>query len=788
MGRKKKGGGITDKLSSVFTKQTEAAPEGEAVAAANNRKQTSVLHETVFETVSGICRRNKLFVVKRDNEDLYVGLYLNLDDIGGLSAKSKDEAKGSMVSQINVGNITVMFNKDLEKQNGLIFVPTMDTIEHMMEYTLLRENQGYKLALIDAQGDGDFELTDVIVSLEYVHKCHTKRISIKDKLKRYLEDVDTSVDLNTYGKPQQEEPDDAGDGVPDESVPSEPEYLQDEQQEWQDDPELDSPPDFDGADMEDSMSGDIFSDDDSGYESEGDDPFGSDISSDDSDGFDSGDGSGGYDYNGEEVEVDYTLSRQTVSRRFFNDDLEVELDTASLDQALSAYVEFRPIAMRPNGTWLSDIINPLIATANDELFTAHMEILGDIQTEYLNQLEDAYLTQMGQLQSDAVKEGLAKYKAIYDDEMSKMKEYVEADQKKLQEAWDQRVKDAGEAARVTAVQAYKMKYQPAFDEQMRAIPMMAQAELDAKFAAARGEFLTDVKSQLLRALDVQNSKLVQNAVAAYKARMPDEAALLEKHKKIIQDTLDAHREEEMSRIRVLGDELKRDNRVASVIEEYNRKAEAATAEFESRIAAMQADMESQRQRFQTDLMTKSQEIADMQTARSAEQSSWNNRVNELLTQVRELQESKQREVEIRVGEMRAERDSYSEKYADLQKSQKHGHMLMIAICVIACIATLFVGMLLGSQLGGSGKDKPDPAPVTDTTEPGVGLDDISGTPDVSGTVDPNTPGGTDVVTPDGGDVTTQPGGDVVTPPEVPEDPDGITPEEWAGMQDPVIGG
>lgn len=778
-GKKKDKGAGLGKLATMFTKQSEPAPEGDDVAvAANKRKQSSVLHETVFETVSGICRKNKLFVVRRDNEDLYVGLYLDLNDIGGLSAKSKDEAKGSMVSQINVGNITVMFNSELESQNGLIFIPTLDTVEHMMEYTLLRENQGYKLALIDAQGDGDFELTDVRVSLEYVHKCHSKRINIKDKLKRYLEDVDTTVDLNTYGKtPQQDEADDAVDEAVEAS--GEPEYMQEEPQEWQEDPELDGQdggePDFDGEDREEDFN-DPFSDGGDegdaygGYEGSGEQEYGG--------------GSDGQD-DGEEVEVDYNIARQAVSRKFFNDDLVVELDTASLDQALSAYTEFRPIAMRPEGSWLSDIINPLIAAANEELFNAHNEILGDVQTEYLNQLEEAYLTQMSQLQSESVAAGLAKYQAQYDEQKAGLQEIIDKEQAAAKAAWEQKLHDAGEAARVTAIQAYKMKYQAQFEEQYKAIPMGLQAELDAAFISARGKFLTDVKAGLLRALDVQNSKLVQNAVNAYKARLPDEAALLEKHKKIIQDTLDAHREEEMSRIRVLDDEMKRNNRVAAIIEEYDKKSAAATTEFESRIAAMRADIEAQRQQFQSDLAAKNQELSEMQAKHTADQASWNNRMNELLTQIREVTDSKQREADTRVAEMRAERDSMSDKYADLQKSQKHGYTMMIAICVVACIAVFAIGMLIGTRLGGgkADSDVPEPPAVSDVTDPGGS--DVAADPNVP--VEPTDPGTT--TTPDPVD----PGTSTQPEPMTPTDPgmtggDDLTPEEWAGMQDPVIGG
>ena len=785
--KKEKKGGFN--VPGIFKKQPVEEQDGSSTGstksvASNTRKASPILHETVFETVAGICRKNKLFVVRRDDEDVYVGIYLNLDDIGGLSAKTKDESKGSMVSQINSGHISVMFNSDLDAQNGLIFIPTEDTIGHMMEYALLREDRTYALVLIDAHGEGDFEKTDVLVDLEFLEKCHAKKIHIKTKLGKYLEDVkiDGQPDLSSYGGQnkatstvQQEDEDvvfDAGGEEPEEA-------------------------DFSGADMGGEDDG-LFGDEPfgEGYEGE----YGSGPTEYDAGGYGSGEYEGGYGdgYGGEgeadgygeedgegeeEVEIDYTMSRQAVSRRFFNDDLAIELDTAGLDAALSGYMEFRPIPLRPEGAWLSDVINPLIVTANQELFDLHKQHLGDVQVTYLNGLESAYLAQMSKLSSPEIKAKLLQFQSEYDKNKSEALPKLLAERQAAAKAdWEKRVKDYGEAARVAAEQSYKSKYQQQFDEAYASIEADLQRTLDTEFASTRGAYLTEQKAVLYQALDVQNAELIQNAIEEYKALIPAELALLKHHQEVIAEQVAQRREEEMSRIRVLDDELSRDTQIAALTAQYNEKVASVSTDFEARIAGLQSDMDQQASRYQSELAAKDRAMAELREQYSNDREDWNSRTNEFLTKLREADEAKEREVKIRVDEMRAERDSYSEKYEHLQKTQKHGYMMMIAIAVVACIAALCIGMLAGSVFFGGDKKSGDKAPdalpaYSDTNpdeQPASALPENPGDGQAGADENP-------AVEPAGDPVPAEPDAAVQ-----PEQGDGISDTDWANLQDPVL--
>ena len=130
---------------------------------------SSILHESVPETVLDDLSSNEAFVMNRDGEDVYVGLLLNADDIGGISKKSnRDEAKGSIIECINSGRIKTLITNALMDEDKLVIIPDAVTIDAMDEYELLAEAP-YKLCYIN--DNCEVEETDVASVEGWRAKC-----------------------------------------------------------------------------------------------------------------------------------------------------------------------------------------------------------------------------------------------------------------------------------------------------------------------------------------------------------------------------------------------------------------------------------------------------------------------------------------------------------------------------------------------------------------------------------------------------------------------------------------
>lgn len=750
--RKKKKDGDSD--------EPESRKSDKQVGANRSRKDESVIRETVFETAVSIMKANKLFRVSRDDEDLFVGILLKFDDIGGLSKKDmKDESKGQIITLINSGGIASIFTADLKSKDQIVFIPNKATLEQMSEFSLLADDLEYELVLVNAY-DETIEGTDVFVSLDYLMKCHKSNMGIASKLTQVLEPTLLPGDEgynSGSAEPRGFEPE------------PEPEPMAAAASTFDESDGL-----IGGDDPEDYGSDGDYSDDGDGYSGDdGDGEFEDFEGGEFEDGEPSGesdDGEGGYDpedgqESGPSVYVGAESSAMALSRKFFNDDMARELDTSALEQAIAGIGQFRPLLMRPEDTWLNQQLNVMIDLANRELFALHQQNLDVVRNAYLNAIGSAYIDEMSQVQDYKSDERYAQIAAQVEEASAGVDDMVVKERERLKAEWDEKVRNAGEVARMNAEQQYRERYQYQYEERLRNI----DAEVRAGLQAAENRAIAELKSARQREaqirLDHLDSEQIAIAVDAYREMLASEAELYTKHESEIMQFLENSREEEIARIRVLDSELSRDEKVTQIQNEYKAKAEALQADFETRIAALQSDIDTTHIRHNRDLADKDAAYAALQAKYDADKSEWKAQVSDLTAEVVKANESKEREVKIRVDEMRAERDSYSQKYDHLVKTQKSTSMLMLALGVAAVLAALMVGIVIGGRLynPGSGNEpvQDDSPAVSDTVLDDNAQDGNSDAQEDPGTGTPQEPSG----------------GEQQEPASDPA---------WEAMQDPVI--
>lgn len=732
-GKKRKDDGAEEKLSSEERRaQREARREarknkakpgsddgedsgrsGKSVGA-NRKKDETIIREMVFETAMSLMKPNKLFRVTRDDEDLYVGILLKFESIGGLSKKDmRDESKGQIITLINNGGIASVFTNELKAKECIVFIPDKSTLAQMAEFSLLADDLDYELVLVNPY-DETIENTGVFVNLDYLQKCHNTNTPISGKLAKVLEPTLMPGD-DGYNRQPEPAP------APEPAAPAQPAYVPPD--------DLPQEPEPDGEPYEDDYGGD--SPPDSGDDG---DPFGFDNVGDDDSGVIGEDGdpdAGDGETEGVGTPTAYVspeTSALALSRKFFNDNMARELDTSALDQAIAGISQFRPLLTRPEDTWLNQQLNALIDMANRELFALHQQNLDAVRNGYLNTIGNVYIAEMSQVMDYKSDPRYADIVEQSETAGAGIDEIIAEERARLNEEWDRKVHDAGEAARINAEQSYKQRYQYQHEERLRNIDAEVRAGLQAAENAAVSDLKAVRKQEAEVRLDKRDSEEITKAVEEYKALLEGEAALYEKHESEILKFLEEHREEEIARVKVLGTELERDEKIAQIQAEYKSRAEALKSDFEARTTAMQSDMDRMRARHERDLADKDTAYAELQSKYDADKQEWRGQISDLTDQIVRANESKEREVQIRVAEAKAERDSYSEKYDHLVKTQKSSSLLFIALAVIAAIAALMVGIVIGGRVLGS-PEKPvldAPPAVSDTVLPEGGTDTGTG--------------------------------------------------------------
>ncbi len=748
---------------------TAGEKPGKSVGANRNRKDESIIRETVFETAMSSMRGNKPFCVQRDGEDLCVGILLQLAKIGGLTGKDKnDESKGSIITLINNGAIASLYTSELKSEDSIVFIPTVDTLNQMSEFYLLADDIEYELVLI-SPSDETIEHTGVNVSLDYLIKLHKSKGSIKAKLGDILEDA----------APEGQEP------VP-YVAPPEPTLEPARGQAGADDPF--GPDDTgSGSDGDYGLGGDVppdLDDGDDGDDEDGEDPTASDLDLQDA----AGQGQAAQPDAGyapaqeqpqapppppEPVYVSPEQSMQAMHRKFFNDDMSRDLDTSALEQALAGIGQFRALLLRPEGTWLNEQLNVLIDLANQELYALHEQNLSVVRNQYLTEIGAAYIEEMSAVGDYQADERYATIKAKVDAAMAGIDAMIEEERTKLQAEWDEKVRNAGEAARIHAEQTYRERYLYQHEERMRSI----DSEMRAGAQAGELNAIADLKkARMIEAeqrLDLRDSAIIARVVDEYRELLIAETELYRRHESTILKFLDENRANEIARIQVLGKDLDRDDQIAQIQAEYQTRAASMTAEFESRISALQSDIESARVRYAQELSEKDAKYRELQAKYDSDRAEWREQVRDLTDEVGRITEANRRDTDIRVAEIKAQRDSYSDKYDHLVAMQRKGNMLIIAIAVVACLLMFAVGMLLGGGLGGKSDKAPadNPSGIQADVNLGQGDSGEAGASDPSNEVQGN-PG---AQAPDDNTLDTS-GDDSQSPAD----------EQWAAMQDPPL--
>lgn len=741
----------------------------------NRRKDEKVIRETVFETAGSIMRKNKPFAVKRDGEDLYVGAYLKFSDIGGLSKKDmKDESKGSIINLINNGRIQNIYDSELADEEAIVFIPDKDTVWHMDEYALLSEDVQYELVLVSLS-DETIEHTGVEVNLAYLKKCHETGQNIRVKLGSVLEDA--TLDAGHMAAPEPGAPGLSGSRGSYAYAPEpEPEATSgagyggsgsDGYVIEQGEPEsgyIGGPGDEQdgGEDFVDGYDPDEPADDgdEDGESDEGEDAAAGDVY-----------GSGPPEE--QDTYVDREQASRALRRKFFGGGLERELDSSALDQALEAFAYPVEIELRDEGSWLGDQVNAFIVHANAQLEDLHARNMAVVQQEYLNTVGRAYSERLAEavsgLEADPRYEDLqAKSKAIEATIPSK----VAAETEKLKADWENRVRSAGESARVSAEQAYKDRYGYQHDERLKNV----EADIRAGMMSAINKKIADLKAvreaEAKAALDTIDSDAIEAATAHYAELHEAETALAEEFTATIRQLLDEKAADEMVRVRVLEDELARDRQLEALQQEYADRAKALQADFDARVSAISSDLDMARKRHAADMADKDAEIKAIRAKAQEEKDELREHVRGLMTDVERVTQSKKTEVEVRTSELKAEKDALQQHYDQLSSSHRKTDMAIIGVAVLASLVLFFVGFLLGGRGGDRPQEGQKPAVTDVADQEGQDTQDTGDGPqggqeDGSG----QDSGGTSQPGPDSG------GGQ-----------DGLSPEDqqWAAMQDPVI--
>lgn len=670
---------------------SSATPKVKTKARKSKSPMASIFRESVLETVMVDFRENDAFIHREGGKDKYVGILLDTHDIGGLDKKSKKvEAKGQMIECINSGKIKTLITEDLMEVDSIIFVPELTTLAAMDEFSLLSDAK-YELCYVEPNGDVEMlgtkvtykEITDILVN------------------DGHIDDILGSEDDNMPA----EEPD----ALLDDNLP-------------------DNGSDSDVSD-EDGL--DNFDDAEELFEDDGDD-----IPVLDEDGNEMGNGAddavvpnvsaGNVGYGQDfftqgmqpqqaampqpqsetepEPEMENTIpqewSEEAIVRKFYSDELGLEVTTAPFDAQFMQGNSFVPFDEARPSSWLNDSLNEMAKQANDEMQRMHSENLFLMRERYFRLLSAHCDRIRKDLDVNDSSTLYGQMKQQLDDEhaagLQSMDAQISAQKEELEATWKQRLQEVGMDAAREAQHKYRERYQSAHDQQIYDIADAVRANVDAEYRYGIHDMNERRQMEASALLDLGISEVLDEISSMYLSTLENERVRYRELAENMRVFQSDYLEQDIARTSVLQEELRQTEKADIVLAEQTAKIQALTEEYAAKRKELTTEIESLQRENKSRLETM-RKTCDMDVQRAvSDKEAMNEQYNNLLEKYKSLDAAKDEQYKARMGELRDELAAWSEKYDHVVEVHQKSNRVAILCVIAAMIAAVSIGFIGGA--------------------------------------------------------------------------------------------
>lgn len=637
----------------------------------------SILSESVMETVLAEMKGNKPCIAERDGSPVYVGLLLDVADIGGLSKKSrKDEAKGSIIECMNSGRIKTLITPELMEAERLIIVPDILTVDAVDEFGLLTEAP-YKLAFVT--DDGMVEQTDIPATYQEFAELVSNDGDVMDLL------ADKGVDWV---------------------------FEPDDESAVEDEVELDEPVASDGTEIMDALP------DDDSFDVFDDEAFMDDEPPVDETPVDEEPAAPAHmaePEEGESVEpeeeepveeeVDYgeevpdALVEEAITRVFHSDDLGLSVSTDAFDAQFvhdNAYIPFNED--RGEG-WLAEYVSNMAKDANTEMQRIHRENIMAARKSYY-ELLSGYCEQIQKdLDDEDPETKYGQLKQGLDDSrraaLQDVERRVSVRKAEMQGDWEKELEKVGQEAAARAQQQHRERFGKLQDEKIYRIEPTVRAQIEDDYRDHLRDLQAQRRAEASKRLDYAETETLVEVGEVYQRNLAAEAEQYRIWREAINSFIDDNRKEDIAHDKMLAEELAQTNKAEQVMAEYREKFAAQTQEFEAKAASLKAELDAAERKMREEYDLKATRLderyADMVSQRDSVQA----KLDDLLGKYAALDSRKDEEYRARLLEVQGEKDSWMEKFEHVSQVHRRSNYISVALTIVAVVAALAIGCIFG---------------------------------------------------------------------------------------------
>lgn len=403
-----------------------------------------------------------------------------------------------------------------------------------------------------------------------------------------------------------------------------------------------------------------------------------------------------------DVEVTEEQMNEAITRRFYSDDLGLEISTEAFDAQFLHTNPYIPFDENRGDGWLNKYLNQMSKDANIEMRRMHQQNLFEMREMFYQLISkhsetiqheldtDDPATLYGQM-LDAIKEQRAQARNTVDNRVS-------ARRKEIDEDWNKKLEQVGEDAKLSAEKQYRERFGRQHDESIYRIEPDIRGQIDAEYDTSVREMHAKRRDDASKRMDYGITETLAEVSKLYMERLAQETEEYKSWRQRMNDFLDDHRKDEVAHDQALAEELAQKNKADKVLEEYTAKLKEQTEDFEAKKQSMKAEIEAMDRKTAAIVHDKHIEcnnrIAEMQKSLADQKA----QMAALLDKYAALDASKEEQYKARLAEARDEKDAWSDKCEHIISMHKRSNIVFVALFAVACVAMLAVGVLLGSNM------------------------------------------------------------------------------------------
>jgi len=706
-------------------------PQAAAGAPGKRRRPNETLSSVVNESAPGaavdLMSRNERFALP--NRAGWVILLLNTasPEFGGLSLKQRgDEAKGSIIELIAGDQIQVVATARMLEMDVLGIIPNEATLRRLNEYRILRDAK-YAWGVISEEDDGLTENAVAEATFESAQAIAAGRRTLAQELpevwqwalgddtgeQEAVQDAQEATVIAPAAQAPAPEPRRAVDasedpfGQEEQAAPAPepqepvaaPEAMYEEPDDGVDYAAL---ADDDGpADAVEALWADdeepVYDDDpeDGGYE--GDDDYDEEAPTYEQ-----------YLEAHEGREVTEREVRDSIIRRFADEDLDLAIDAEEFEKTFSTDVPAVTIDVGDSDDWLGSQVALIASQANAQLAQLHDDNQAELRQQYVDIMSvhaekvarDLSLTIDGTDYRNMLKAA----ESDYDSDKAKAADETARLRKEIVDRFDAEAEEVAQAAATEARSRFHRQNRPTKERLLSEAGVDVDRRGEERFAANRRTLIEIRRKDAHYLMEMGTTRAMQVLAERQAEQRQAEAALLQEWTDRIMAFIDENRKNDVARTEALAEQLARQNTVADLTEQFASERAALQAEQEAKVSALQAEMLAQREAAMAELKQRDENWQNRVNDAEGRVAHANGLVKELTSQLGSVGDRIKEHYTSRITDLEGDKRSFGEELERAGQIQKRANTTMLILLIALTLAGLLVGVILGWVFAQGGGD------------------------------------------------------------------------------------